>query len=95
MIVLDTNVISELMKTQGSPTVYEWVSKQPQMSLFTTTITEAEFYTVLQYFQRGNGETYSQRQLIKCLQKTLSQQCYHLMPLLLLLSLKLLQNEDA
>lgn len=42
MIVLDTNVISELMKTQGSPTVYEWVSKQPQMSLFTTTITEAE-----------------------------------------------------
>jgi predicted nucleic acid-binding protein len=42
MIVLDTNVLSELMKSNGSPTVYEWVSKQAQMSLFTTTITEAE-----------------------------------------------------
>jgi toxin FitB len=42
MIVLDTNVLSELMTSNGSPTVYEWVSKQAQMSLFTTTITEAE-----------------------------------------------------
>jgi toxin FitB len=42
MIVLDTNVLSELMKSDGSLIVYAWVSKQAQASLFTTTITEAE-----------------------------------------------------
>lgn len=42
MIVLDTNVLSELMKAQCEPRVYHWVSEQPRMSLFTTTITQAE-----------------------------------------------------
>ncbi|QEI40371.1 Toxin FitB [Dolichospermum sp. UHCC 0315A] len=42
MIILDTNVISELMKTQKSAIVREWVAAQPLMSLFTTTITQAE-----------------------------------------------------
>ena len=42
MIILDTNVISELMKTQKSAIVREWVAGQPLMSLLTTTITQAE-----------------------------------------------------
>ncbi|ALB40631.1 MULTISPECIES: type II toxin-antitoxin system VapC family toxin [Nostocales] len=42
MIILDTNVISELMKTQKSEIVREWVAEKPLMSMFTTTITQAE-----------------------------------------------------
>ncbi len=42
MIILDTNVISELMKSKKSQNVYDWVSQQSVMNLFTTTITQAE-----------------------------------------------------
>jgi toxin FitB len=42
MIVLDTNVLSELMKPQGSQAVKAWVKAQPRNSLFITTITQAE-----------------------------------------------------
>lgn len=43
MIILDTNVISELMKgNQCSENVFEWTSKQLLTNLFTTTITQAE-----------------------------------------------------
>jgi toxin FitB len=42
MIVLDTNVLSELMNPEGSDIVYGWVAKQAAMSLFTTTISQAE-----------------------------------------------------
>jgi hypothetical protein len=42
MIILDTNVLSELIKTQGSTVVRDWTSRQPVTSLFTTTITQAE-----------------------------------------------------
>jgi len=42
MIILDTNVLSELMKPIGSTTVRNWAAGQPVTSLFTTTITQAE-----------------------------------------------------
>ncbi len=42
MIVLDTNVVSELMKGDPFPAVYFWASSHPPADLFTTTITMAE-----------------------------------------------------
>ncbi|MBD2436377.1 type II toxin-antitoxin system VapC family toxin [Nostoc sp. FACHB-110] len=42
MIVLDTNVLSELIKPQGSTVVRNWAAQQPITSLFITTITQAE-----------------------------------------------------
>jgi len=42
MIILDTNVLSELIKPQGSTLVRNWAAGQPVTSLFTTTITQAE-----------------------------------------------------
>lgn len=42
MIVLDTNVLSELMRPSPHPRVVRWVAAQPVRSLFTTAITEAE-----------------------------------------------------
>jgi predicted nucleic acid-binding protein len=42
MIVLDTNVVSEMMKGSPHPVVYEWYKKTPRRSLFVTAVTEAE-----------------------------------------------------
>ncbi len=42
MIVLDTNVLSELMRPEPNGGVTAWVEGQPPQSLYTTSITEAE-----------------------------------------------------
>ncbi len=42
MIVLDTNVLSELMRREPSPTVITWIEARATASLFTTTVTQAE-----------------------------------------------------
>lgn len=42
MIILDTNVISELLTPKPSIAVESWVADQPPASLFTTTVTQAE-----------------------------------------------------
>ena len=42
MILLDTNVISELMRAQCSPAVLAFINSQPPTSLFTAAICEAE-----------------------------------------------------
>lgn len=42
MIVLDTNVVSELMRPSASARVVRWVSSQPASSLYITSITQAE-----------------------------------------------------
>lgn len=42
MIVLDTNVLSEPLKTEPSPKVIEWLDRQSAETLFITTISRAE-----------------------------------------------------
>lgn len=42
MILLDTNVLSELMKAKPAPQVLEWVDAQPAEDLLITSITVAE-----------------------------------------------------
>jgi predicted nucleic acid-binding protein len=42
MIVLDTNVLSELMRPQPHPAVVDWVAAQPRASLYTTSVSKAE-----------------------------------------------------
>jgi predicted nucleic acid-binding protein len=42
MIVLDTNVLSELMKAEPAAKVMHWLGMQPAASLYTTSITQAE-----------------------------------------------------
>ena len=42
MILLDTNVISELSRLQVAPQVVAWADAQPSAALYTTAITEAE-----------------------------------------------------
>lgn len=42
MIVLDTNVISEMLRVVPSSEVARWVASQPAPTLYTTAVTEAE-----------------------------------------------------
>lgn len=42
MIILDTNVISETMRSQPDPSVLAWLDERAAAGLFVTTVTEAE-----------------------------------------------------
>jgi hypothetical protein len=42
MIILDTNVVSELMKLEPTQEVMGWIGGAPAASLYTTSVTEAE-----------------------------------------------------
>ena len=42
MIVLDTNVVSELMKSAPDVSVARWIAEQQATTLYTTSITQAE-----------------------------------------------------
>jgi predicted nucleic acid-binding protein len=53
MIVLDTNVISELMRSNGSPNVFAWASRHAPAELFTTAITEGEIFYGVELISRG------------------------------------------
>lgn len=54
MLVLDTNVLSELMRPQPNEDVVEWFSLHPGIRLFTTTITEAELLYGLALLPAGD-----------------------------------------
>jgi predicted nucleic acid-binding protein len=42
MIVLDTNVISELMRPSPHPAVLGWIAAQPRATVYTTSVNQAE-----------------------------------------------------
>ncbi len=45
MIILDTNVVSELIKSAPDPAVRAWANRQPRHALLTTSITVYELRT--------------------------------------------------
>lgn len=53
MIVLDTNVVSELMRDRSHPAVLAWLDARPARRLFVTAVTEAEVYTGLAFLPEG------------------------------------------
>ncbi len=53
MIILDTNVLSELMRPQPVAKVVTWMAQQSVTELFTTTITEAEIFYGIELLARG------------------------------------------
>ncbi len=58
MIILDTNVISELMRPRPAPRVLSWVDNQAEDMLFATSIAEAEIragIAILPAGQRRDG----------------------------------------
>ena len=45
MVILDTNVVSALMRRQPPDTVKMWLNRQPELSVWTTTISVFEIRT--------------------------------------------------
>ena len=53
MIVLDTNVLSELMKSQPNRSVVNWIAKHKATNLFITALTQAEILYGLEILPMG------------------------------------------
>lgn len=53
VIILDTNVVSELMKPNPSPAVFAWAASRPPADLFTSTITMAEVLYGIERLPQG------------------------------------------
>jgi predicted nucleic acid-binding protein len=57
MIVLDTNVLSELMRAQAEPAVVDWLDRQEQDSLAVTAVTVAELLYGIARLPEGRRKT--------------------------------------
>jgi toxin FitB len=58
MYLLDTNVLSELMRPAPSGSVLDWVNSQPAHSLFTSAITRAEIELGIALLPSGKRRTH-------------------------------------
>lgn len=54
MIILDTNVLSELMRPRPSDEVTSWFHKHPLIDLYTTAITKAEVFYGIELLPSGS-----------------------------------------
>ncbi len=67
MIVLDTNVLSELMRPAPAPQVLRWVDDQDGAELVTTSITAAELRAGVAVLPRGRRKETIARQVERLL----------------------------
>jgi predicted nucleic acid-binding protein len=58
MIVLDTNVLSELMRPKPAEEVVTWVTSHPATSQYTTSITQAEILHGISLLPAGRRRTH-------------------------------------
>lgn len=57
MIVLDTNVLSEVLRPAPDQRVMAWLCKQPRAALFTTTVTRAELLYGIRLLPEGQRKS--------------------------------------
>ena len=67
MIILDTNVVSEIMRVSPEPAVSRWISSQKQKDVYLTTVTVAELGYGVSRLEKGR----KQRELQKTLDEVL------------------------
>src|ERR1035441_7355429 len=53
MIVIDTNVLSEVLRPEPEPVVLNWIATQRRASLFTTTVTRGEILYGIRLLSEG------------------------------------------
>jgi toxin FitB len=53
MILLDTNVISELMRPESSPVVLRWFSRQQAQELYSSSVSLAEVFYGIELLSEG------------------------------------------
>ncbi len=57
MMLLDTNILSEMMKVKSEPRLIAFLDKQPQERLFISTITQAEIELGIALLPKGKRKT--------------------------------------
>ena len=55
MVVLDTNVVSEMMLNSPHPQVLAWMDSRPARELFVTAVSEAEIRAGIAFLPEGAG----------------------------------------
>jgi len=70
MIVLDTNVVSELMRPAPTPAVLDWVDAQPPSELVITAVTAAELRAGVAVLPSGRQRTDVSRRMELLLTRT-------------------------
>ena len=58
MIILDTNVLSALMRQTPDPLVVGWLDRQPRTSIWTTSVTTLEILFGLQIMPSGKRRSF-------------------------------------
>ena len=53
MVMIDTNIVSELMRAEPSAEVLDWMDDRPPRELFVTAVTEAEVRTGIALLPEG------------------------------------------
>lgn len=53
MILLDTNILSEVLRAAPEPRVLDWIGRQAASSLFVTTVTQAEILYGIAILDKG------------------------------------------
>ena len=71
MIVLDTNIISEVMQSKPDASVMEWLDAQPSESIWTTSISVYEILYGIQLLAKGKRRTSLNNAFEKTLQQDL------------------------
>jgi toxin FitB len=67
MIVLDTNVISEVIKPDPSGEVTSWVAFERPSNIFTTTISQAELLYGIELMPKGRRRSMLQAAILRIL----------------------------
>jgi predicted nucleic acid-binding protein len=68
MIVLDTNVLSALMRPEAEVSVVDWLDNQPGLSIWTTSVTLIELSTGIEILPRGRRRDLLRQQLDRAFQ---------------------------
>src|ERR1043165_8653857 len=71
MIVLDTNVISEVMRPRPSDSVRRWFARQERLALYTTAVSEAEIFAGLECMAPGRQRDELERGAERMLERVL------------------------
>lgn len=72
MILLDTNVLSALMRTTPDPVVLDWLDNQPVESIWTTSIAVFEIRAGIELLERGRRRKQLEQAFTKLLTDDLS-----------------------
>jgi predicted nucleic acid-binding protein len=67
MIVLDTNVLSELIKPSAAQAVVEWMKSRNRPDLFTTAVTEAELLQGVELLPDGKRRDWLRTEIVRML----------------------------